>query len=55
MVQVPLCRRVSQAGAHRESPKEIASYSDGVTTFSQQDKQATLVKSGVTQLTCELK
>ena len=38
-----------------ESPKETASYSDGVTTFSRQDKQATLVKSGVTQLTCELK
>jgi hypothetical protein len=26
-----------------------------VTTFSQQGKQATLIKSGVTQLTCELK
>ena len=54
MVQFPYAGVYHKLG-RIESPKEIASYSDGVTTFSQQDKQATLVKSGVTQLTCELK
>ena len=54
MVQFPYAGVYHKLG-RIESPKETASYSDGVTTFSRQDKQATLVKSGVTQLTCELK
>ena len=54
MVQFPYAGVYHKLG-RIESPKETASYSDGVTTFSRQDKQATLVKSGVTQLSCELK
>ena len=54
MVQFPYAGVYHKLG-RIESPKETASYSDGVTTFSQQGKQATLIKSGVTQLTCELK
>lgn len=38
-----------------ESAKGTTSYSDGVTTFSQQDKNATLVQKGATLLACELK
>lgn len=54
MVQFPYAGVYHKLG-RIESPKETASYSDGVTTFSHQEKQATLVKNGVTLLTCELK
>ena len=54
MVQFPYAGVYNKLG-RIESPKDTASYSDGVTTFSRQDKKATLVKSGVTLLTCELK
>ena len=54
MVQFPYAAVYHKLGRH-ESSKETASFSDGVTTFSHQEKQATLVKNGVTLLTCELK
>ncbi|MGL5814105.1 hypothetical protein [Aeromonas sp.] len=54
MVQFPYAGVYHKLG-RIEAPKGTSSYSDGVTTFSHQDKNATLVKNGVTLLTCELK
>ncbi|MGY3858917.1 hypothetical protein [Aeromonas intestinalis] len=54
MVQFPYAGVYHKLG-RIDSAKDTASYSDGVTTFTHQDKNATLVKNGVTLLTCELK
>ncbi|MGY3944002.1 hypothetical protein [Aeromonas tecta] len=54
MVQFPYAGVYHKLG-RIDSAKDTASYSDGVTTFSHQDKKATLVQKGVTLLTCELK
>ena len=53
MVQFPYAGVYHKLG--RVESSSGRKYSDGVTTLLEQDKQATLIQKGVTQLSCSLK